>query len=292
MRVGILASDRGEWYVRQLLAELKRRGVEAYVFPATRFLSRIGAEPRVSVRGWSIGDLDAVIVRRVPGGTPEQVFYRMDALHRLEDLGVHVINPAGSIERAVDKYYTSALLEDAGIRTPRTAVTERFDEAIEAFGELGGDVVVKPLFGSLGAGMVRVSDRDIAYRVFRALEMTRSVFYLQEFIPHGNRDIRAFVVGVRVVASMLRVAEGWKTNISGGATAEPYSLGEELADLSVRASETLGLEYAGVDLLRSERDGSVYVVELNSTPGWRGLQTVTEENIAAIIVDHLISRLS
>jgi len=159
------------------------------------------------------------------------------------------------------------------------------------FEELGGDVVVKPLFGSLGMGMARVSDRDIAYRVFRALEMTGSVYYLQEFIPHGKRDIRAFVVGGRPVASMLRVAEDWKTNISGGARAEPHELEEELAELSVRASEAVGLEYAGVDLLRSERDGAVYVVEVNSTPGWQGLQTVAERNIASVIVDHILTRL-
>jgi len=291
LKVGIIASDRGEWHVQQLQAELTGRGVEAHLFPATRFLSRVEATPRVSVRGWRIDDFDAVIVRKVPGGTPEQVFYRMDVLHRLEDLGVYVLNPADAIERTVDKYYTSAILEDAGIRTPRTVVTERFREAMDAFEELGGDIVVKPLFGSLGAGMARVSDRDVAYRVFRALEMARSVYYLQEFIPHGGADIRAFVVGGSVVASMLRVADGWKTNISGGATAQPHELGEELADLSVRASRALGLEYTGVDLLRSERDGEVYVVELNSTPGWQGLQTVTERNIAGVIVDHLLSKL-
>jgi len=291
LKVGILASDGGEWHVQQLRGELVRRGVEAHVFPATRFLSRIEARPRVSVRGWGIDDFDAVIVRKVPGGTPEQVFYRMDALHRLEDMGVYVINPAESIERAVDKYYTSAILEDAGIRTPRTVVTERFGEAMEGFEELGGDVVVKPLFGSLGMGMVRVSDRDVAYRVFRALEMTQSVYYLQEFIPHGNMDIRAFVVGGRAVASMRRVAEDWKTNISSGAKPEPHELEEDHAEISMRASEALGLEYAGVDLLRSDRDGSVYVVELNSTPGWQALQSVTGRSIAALIVDHLFSRL-
>ena len=291
MKVGILASDRNEWHVQKLKEEFDKRDVEAYILHPTSFLSRIEAKPRVSVRSHGIDDFDAVIVRKVPGGTPEQVFYRMDVLHRLEDLGVYVINPAESIERAVDKYYTSTLLEDAGIRTPRTIVTERFSEAMDGFEELGGDVVVKPLFGSLGMGMVRVSDNDVAYRIFRALEMTRSVYYLQEFIPHGNTDIRAFVVGGTVVASMLRVAEGWKTNISGGARAEHLKLEEELVNLSVKASETVGLEYAGVDLLRSERDGSIYVTELNSTPGWQGLQTVTENNIAATIVDCIFTNL-
>ncbi len=291
LKVGIIASDRREWHVQQLTAELKGRDIEAYMLPATRFLSRVGIEARVSVRGYPLDDYDAVIVRRVPGGTAEQVFYRMDVLHRLEDMGIYVINPADAIEIAVDKYYTSARLEDAGIRTPRTVVTERFEEATSAFEELGGDVVVKPLFGSLGMGMTRISDPDVAYRVFRALDMAQSVYYLQEFVPHGNRDIRAFVIGGEVVASMLRVSDDWKTNISAGGRAEPHDLEEELCELSLRATETIGLEYSGVDLLLSERDDGVYVVELNSTPGWQGLQTVTDRDIAGALVDHILAKL-
>jgi RimK family alpha-L-glutamate ligase len=291
VKVGIVASDREEWHVVRLLGALRERGAEAYVLPATRFLSRIEAAPRVSVRGYTVDDYDAVIVRKVPGGSPEQVFYRMDVLHRLEDLGVYVVNPADAIEKAVDKYYTSALLEDAGIRTPRTVVTERFDEAMEAFEELGGDVVVKPIFGSLGMGMTRVSDSEVAYRIFRALEMIRSVYYVQEFIPHANRDIRAFVVGGRVVASMLRTAERWKTNISSGGTAKPYELPPDLVELSLKASEAIGLDYSGVDILVSEGDGTPNIVELNSTPGWQGLQTVTEIDIAGIVVDYVLSRI-
>jgi RimK family alpha-L-glutamate ligase len=290
LKVGVVASDRREWHVQRLMEELTNRDVEAYVFPATRFYSKVGSRPRVTVRGYSIDDYDAVIVRKVPGGTAEQVFYRMDVLHRLEDLGVYVINPADAIERAVDKYYTSTLLEDAGIRTPRTVVTESFDEALGAFEELGGDVVVKPLFGSLGMGMTRISDPEVAYRVFRALDMAQSVYYLQEFISHGNEDVRAFVVGGEVVASMLRTAVGWKTNISAGATARPCALDGELVELSVKAAEAIGLDYSGVDILRSEKDGQRYVIELNSTPGWQGLQTVTERNIAGAVVDFILGK--
>lgn len=292
MKVGIVASDREEWHVKQIHEELKNRGIENHIFPSHRFYSRIAAEPRISVRGHSLEDFDAVIVRKVPGGSPEQIFYRMDVLHRMEDLGIYVMNPAESIERAVDKYYTSTILEDAGIRTPRTHVTERFDEAMKGFNELGGDVVVKPLFGSLGVGMTRITDEEVAYRVFRALEIANSVYYIQEFIPHGNQDIRAFVIGENVPASMLRVATSWKTNISGGATAKLYELEDELVDLSVKSTKALGLHYSGVDILKSEADGSPYVVELNSTPGWQGLQTVTEKRIVGMIIDYLVSKIS
>jgi len=288
LRVGIIASDRREWHVGLLLRELRARGAEAYLLPVTSFRASVGREPRLTVKGYGVDDYDAVIVRRVPGGSAEQVFYRMDALHRLEDTGVLVVNPALSIERAVDKYYTSALLEDAGIRTPRTVVTESFAEAMVAYEELGGDVVVKPLFGSLGMGITRVSDPDLAHRVFRALEMTRSVYYVQEFIRHPGVDYRVFVIGGSVAASMRRVARGWKTNISGGGRAEPYTPSEEVAEASLRATEKLGLIYSGVDVIVSE-EGEAYVVELNSTPGWEGLQSVTEVDIAARLVDHVLS---
>ena len=291
MKIGILGNDGKEWHIQRLLGDLRRRGAEAYVFPATRLVSRIGAEPKVSVKGYMIEDYDAVIVRRMPGGTAERVFYRMDALHMLEEYGVYVINPALSIEKSVNKYYTSALLEKAGIMSPRTVVTESFTESMRAFEELGGDVVVKPLFGSLGAGITRLTDGDIAYRVFRALESTQSVFYIQEYIPHGNKDIRAFVIGDEVVASMKRVGAGWKTNISSGAAPEPYEPSSEEVETSMKAAETLGLEYTGVDLMRSEDDGTLYTLEVNSTPGWEGLQKVTTVDIAERLVEYVLEQL-
>ena len=291
MKIGILGNDGKEWHIQRLLGELRRRGAEAYVFPVTRLVSRIGAEPKVSVKGYMIEDYDAVIVRRMPGGTAERVFYRMDAVHMLEEYGVYVINPALSIEKSVNKYYTSALLEKAGIMSPRTVVTESFTESMRAFEELGGDVVVKPLFGSLGAGITRLTDGDIAYRVFRALESTQSVFYIQEYIPHGNKDIRAFVIGDEVVASMKRVGAGWKTNISSGAAPEPYEASDEEVETSLKAAETLGLEYTGVDLMRSEDDGTLYTLEVNSTPGWEGLQKVTTVDIAERLVEYVLEQL-
>jgi RimK family alpha-L-glutamate ligase len=291
VKVGILGNDGKEWHIQRLLGELRSRGAEAYVFPATKLVSRIAAEPKISVKGYMIEDYDALIVRRMPGGTAERVFYRMDAVHMLEEYGVYVINPALSIEKSVNKHYTSALLEKAGITSPRTVVTESFTGAMRAFEELGGDVVVKPLFGSLGAGITRLTDGDIAYRVFRALESTQSVFYIQEYIPHGNADIRVFVIGGEVVASMRRVAAGWKTNISSGAAPEPYEPTGEEVETSLKAAETLGLEYTGVDLMRSEEDGTLYTLEVNSTPGWEGLQKVTSVGIAERLVEYVFKQL-
>jgi len=291
VKIGILGNDGKEWHIERLLRVLRCRGAEAYVFPATRLVSRIAGEPKVSVKGYMMEDYDALIVRRMPGGTAEKVFYRMDALHMLEEYGVLVVNPALSIEKSVNKYYTSALLEKAGITSPRTVVTESFTEAMSAFEELGGDIVVKPLFGSLGAGITRITDGDIAYRVFRALESTQSVFYLQEYIPHSNEDIRVFVIGGEAVASMRRVAAGWKTNISSGAAPEPYEPTTEEVETSLRAAEAMGLDYTGVDLMRSEDDETLYTLEVNSTPGWEGLQKVTSVDIAERLVEYILERL-
>jgi len=296
VRIGILGSGGG-WHVEALRQALEERGIPAECFPITRLVARISEKPRVRIEDQvlvvGVGlphPYDAIIVRSIPAGSLEQIIFRVDVLHRLENLGVRVVNSARTIERTVDKYYTSALLEDAGIPTPRTVVTERFDEAMEAFKELG-DAVVKPLFGSEGRGMVRVCDEDAAYRVFRALELGRYVFYLQEFIPHANWDIRTFVIGSEVVAAMVRRAEGWKTNVAKGASVEPLELSEELREMSLRAAAVLETDYAGVDILKAE-GGGYYVTEVNGIPGWRGLQKTTDADIAGRIVEHVVELAS
>jgi RimK family alpha-L-glutamate ligase len=288
-KIGNLSSQHG-WHVRALEDALRRQGAVPSFFPITHLTAWVGGRAHLEVRGERIEDCQALLVRTIPAGSLEQIIFRMDALHRLENIGIRVINSPTAIERTVDKYYTSFLLADAGIPTPRTMVTEDFDEAMCAFCELRGDVIVKPLFGSEGKGMVRVSDQDSAYRVFRTLELCRAVYYLQEYIPHRQEDARAFVVGGRVVAAMRRWGTGWKTNVAQGAQVEPLVLSALLEDLSLRAAQLVGTDYVGVDLLQAE-DGRTYVLEVNSIPGWRGLQKTTSQNIADVIIEHVLCRL-
>jgi RimK family alpha-L-glutamate ligase len=248
-------------------------------------VARIGDRPRLDAGGVALQDVDAVLTRSIPKGSLEQVIFRVDALHWLERLGIPVMNPATAIERTVDKFYTSALLDAAGLPTPRTVVAERMEDAMTAFRALR-DVIVKPLFGAAGRGMVRVSDEEIAHRVFRALDLERAVYYVQEALPHEGRDVRAFVVGDRVVAAAWRCAEGWRTNVAQGGRVERAALAPEWHDLSVRAARAVAAEYAGVDLLPLA-DGRVFVLEVNGIPGWQGLQSVTDVDVAAAIVEHL-----
>ncbi len=287
-KIGILSSQRG-YHVLALEEAVRARGWQPVFFNITRLAGRIDTGSTLWWRSECLNDCRAVLVRTIPSGSLEQIIFRMDALHCLERLGVRVINSAGAIERTVDKYYTSFLLSGAGIPTPKTLVTEDFDAAL-AFCRETGDVVLKPIFGSEGKGMVRLSDPDTAYRVLRAWELNRYIYYLQEYLPHYHQDIRAFVVGGKVVASMRRRSPGWKTNFSQGAEVESVVLSDEMEKLALAAVRLLNLDYAGVDLMPTE-DGETYVIEINSIPGWRGLQKTSGKNIAALVVAHVLSTL-
>jgi RimK family alpha-L-glutamate ligase len=247
---------------------------------------RIDGDVAVRSRDVWLDDCDAVIVRGIPRGSLEQVIFRIDALHALEARGVTCVNGPRALERTVDKFLASALLARAGVATPRTVACERSDDALEAFEELGGDVIVKPLFGSMGAGMTRVDDADVAYRVFHALELERAVYYLQEALPHDGRDVRALVVGGRVLAAIERVGSGWRANLARGARAQVTQLSPDQERLCLEAAAVLDVDYAGVDVLRAA-DGRDYVLELNGIPGWRGLQETTGADVAGALVAHL-----
>jgi RimK family alpha-L-glutamate ligase len=200
-----------------------------------------------------------------------------------------IINPPLAIERSVDKYCSLTFFEENGLPVPKTAVTENHDEALECFHELGGDVVVKPVFGSRGVGATRINDPDIATRVFRTISFYHGVLYLQEFIPHGDSDIRAFVIGDKVIAAMRRVSANWKTNVSLGATPISINLSSELEKLAIKATKVIGCKIAGVDLMEGP-EGPV-IIEINSQPGWKGLQSVTKINIADEIISYTLSEI-
>jgi RimK family alpha-L-glutamate ligase len=135
-----------------------------------------------------------------------------------------------------------------------------------------------------------VDDADVAYRVFHALALERAVYYLQETLGHGGHDVRAFVVGGRVLAAIERVGSGWRANLARGARAEATVLSAEQERLCVEAAEALGADYAGVDLLRA--GGHEYVLELNGIPGWHGLEKATGADVAAALVGHVETVLS
>jgi RimK family alpha-L-glutamate ligase len=281
----ILTSSTG-FHTDELARAVRSRGLEPLLLPWEGNVGRMGQGAGVSNSGHDLRAARAVLARIIPGGSLEQIIYRVDTLHRLEAEGGRVMNSARAIERTVDKAWTSALLQQAGLPTPETVACERGEDAMAAYRTMG-DVVVKPLFGSMGLGMTRVTDEDMAWRVFHTVETLRGVFYLQRFVPHAGRDIRAFVVGDRVIGAIERTAPGWRTNVSRGGRATAIALTPDQQELAVRAARAVGAEYAGVDLLPGE-DGTIFVLEVNGIPGWEGLQGATGIDVAGAIVDHLI----
>lgn len=291
MRIAILAARQG-WHTSELCRALADRGHEGAVLPYEGLVAHLGAATSAGLRsaGESLDACAGVLARIIPVGSLEQIIYRVDALHRLEDRGVPVVNSPRAIERTVDKFWTTALLEQAGLPVPETVVCERLEDGVAAFRALG-DVIVKPLFGSMGLGMVRVSDEEMAFRVFRTLETIRGVYYLQRAIAHDGCDVRAFVVGERVIGAIERRAPGWRTNLARGGKGRPTTLPNAWAELALVAARTVGADYAGVDLLPA-RDGRVYVVEVNGIPGWRGLQEATSIDVAGAIVEQLLRHIT
>jgi RimK family alpha-L-glutamate ligase len=294
MQIVILNAGTG-WHTDELCRALAERGHTSRVLPYEALVARLGTGrgvvPALSIASNEILDADAVLARIIPSGSLEQMIYRVDALHWIEKRGVPVMNSPRAIERSVDKFYTTALLQEAGLPTPETVVCEGTADAMAAVLALG-DVIIKPIFGSMGHGMVRVNDPDVAFRVVRSLEQLRIVFYVQRAVDHGGRDIRVFVVGGRVLAAIERCApEGqWRTNVSLGGSARPFELSASWEQLALRAAAAIGADYAGVDLLPS-RDGTVFVLEVNGIPGWEGLKQATGIDVAGAIVDHLAGRV-
>ena len=303
----VILSARSGWHTDELCRALAERGHVGRVAQYESLQARIGASNAGGRAGpplrpedlqvrldetMSVFDADAVLARIIPDGSLEQIIYRVDALHWIEERGIPVMNSARAIERSVDKFYTTALLHEAGLPVPETVVCERGADAMAAVREMlaGGDVIVKPVFGSMGHGMVRVGDPDVAFRVVKTLEQIRAVFYLQRAIDHGGRDVRVFVVGGQVIGAIERTAAAgdWRTNVARGGAATPTELPASWEQYAVRAAATVGADYAGVDLLPS-RNGEVFVLEVNGIPGWQGLQQASGVDVAGLVVEHLAS---
>ena len=230
-----------------------------------------------------------VLIRMMPPGRLEQVIYRMDALHLLEKTGVLLLNSPRAVEISVDKYLSLALMQRAGLPVPPTTICETVDDALKAFETLGRDVVVKPLFGSEGRGLVRACERELARRVFQALAAIGSVIYVQRTIRHPGYDYRAFVLGGKVVGAIRRFAPAgdWRTNVAVGGRPEPCRLTVEHEALAIVAASTVSAEMAGVDLLDDLDRKTTVVLEVNAVPGWKALSSSTGIDIAAAILGHL-----
>jgi ribosomal protein S6--L-glutamate ligase len=275
------------WHVEDLARAAGLLDIEFQAVPFAQVSASLGTGSRKVMAGEvELTRADGVLVRMMPPGSLEQVVFRMDALHRVAAAGVAVWNPPRAVEAAVDKYLTLALLDQAGLPVPPTWTGQSAAEALDAFEVLGGDVVIKPLFGSEGRGLVRVSDRELVWRTCHALERLGAVLYLQRMIRNPGHDVRAFVLGGRVLGTMRRYspAPEWRTNVSLGGRAEPCRLDAGAERLALAAAGAIGAEIAGVDLIEDLDAGGWVVLEVNAVPGWRALSRVTCIDVAAAVL--------
>lgn len=291
MHIAVLGNAES-WYCKDLQRAAEGRGHRFERLDFEAIASRIGRTSSLWTDSGVLQDADAVIVRTMPPGSLEQVVFRMDALARLEASGVVVLNSPKSLECAVDKYLTTARLAAAGLPVPETIVCESAETALQAFHDLGGDVVVKPIFGAEGRGIMRVSDPDLAFRAFRTLERLDNVLYLQQFIAHPGYDTRIVVLDGQVLGGMRRHNSlDFRTNVSRNGKAVQCDVSAIEADFGLRAAEATGTQFAGVDLL-TDQSGQLYVIEVNGVPGWRAFAHATGIDVAERVIASLETQLA
>ncbi len=239
-----------------------------------------------------VSHIDGILVRTIGFGTGDQITYRISLLEHFEDAGIYVMYPEYSFRLAKDKYETLTALHKAGIQVPRTYIGENLEAAIN-FADEVGDVIIKPLIGARGMGMIRAEHKELTYRAMKFIHQLGQVLYVQELVEKPNRDIRAFVIGGELIGAMYRYVpkdvEGeWRTNIHGGGEAEATELAPEYRECALKTAEVLNLDYTGVDIIESANGPCV--IEANAAPSWSALSRVTGVNVAGLIVDQLVKQ--
>lgn len=289
-KIAIITDDPG-WHGARLKEAFRAHGFDSSYVSLTECRFSIGSDDLpVRLPGYELNLPDGVFVRGVPGGSLEEVVHFLDILHALKRLGVVVYNDGRAIEKSVDKAMTSFLLHQAGIPTPTTWVTPINSEALSiAARELdaGYPLVVKPVFGSQGVGVQKLESTDQLGR----LVSSRGIFYFQRFVDTGyatSNDWRVFVINGKARSAMRRYGTGWLNNVAQGARCEIAVLDSELRQLAENAVRVLNMNYGGVDIMQDKK-GRFCVIEVNSIPAWKGLESVSKIDIARLLAVDFLS---
>lgn len=289
MRIG-LAADNGSWHKARLRQALESLGAEPVLFSLDDVAVVTGQGEPLKVPGFTDGLPDGVLLRTIAGGTFEATTMRLGVLHALAGAGVTVWNAPGAIERSVDKAATSLIFGRAGLPTPDTFVVSKREAAagiVAREARAGSPLVLKPLFGSQGEGLMLIErPEDLPNEG----EVAR-VYYLQRYVPRRDglwRDYRVFVCEGRAIAGMIREGDGWITNVHRGGRPHAWDISARAAELAEAAAAAIGVDYTGVDLVE-DGEGGFLLLEANSMPAWSGLQRVTETDIAGAVARGFLS---
>lgn len=286
-KIPVFTDDPG-WHGNRLKEAFALRGYQAeFISLKDCFLDFTAHSGGVVIPGFDVLPKFA-FVRGVPGGALQQVITRLDILHALEMLGVKVYNTGRAVERTVDKAMTSFLLHHHGISTPDTWVCEsrlKAHEIMEREISIDKPLVIKPLFGSQGNGVRLIKHGDTFPVPMEA--HVDGLYYLQRYVDSGEgawHDHRVFVIRGKAVAAVLRHGTSWVNNVALGGHCEAIGHGGELGLLAESAAKAVDIDYCGVDIIR-DRQGKLYVLEVNSIPAWKGLQGAVDVDIAQALVD-------
>jgi ribosomal protein S6--L-glutamate ligase len=291
LRIGIITAYLAEdWHSQQLVAAAKAYGDAVVIRPEHLAASLTRDGVAVITRGFSLDQMDGFVLARGFGERGNADFL-VPVYQLLERSGKVLVNSINAVLTAIDKFESSCRLQQAGLPTPNVAVVQDAAMGRDVLRDWGC-AVAKPLFGSLGLGIELLEDTVQGRALLPVLLERFGAVYLQEYVPRPDRDIRAFVVGDHVEASMFRrAAPGtWLTNIHQGGQAEACELDASTQALAVAAAQAVGLDYTGVDLLEGPR-GPV-VIEVNGNPLWRGLLQATGRNMAEAILSWVVHRIT
>ena len=286
MKIAILSRDETLYSSRRLREEAAARGHQVQIIdPLSCYMNINPASPAVHYCGEPLGHFDAVIPRI---GNPI-TFYGTAVLRQFEMCGSYPLNESAAITRTRDKLRSLQLLAREGIDMPVTGFASSPDDTDDLIAMVGGaPLVVKLVEGTQGIGVVLAETRQAAESVIDAFRGLNAHILVQEFIKEAQgRDIRCLVIGNQVVAAIERVAkEGdFRSNLHRGGKAYPVEITSQERQMAVKAAATLGLEVAGVDILRAHR--GPLVMEVNASPGLEGIETSSDLNIAALMIQRI-----
>lgn len=284
MKIGIITRTPG-YSVRRLREEARARGHEVVTIKYPEcYVEIVEDNPMVFYRGRALDDLDVVIPRILPGMTP----YGAAIMRQFEMMGVYTPLRSIAISRSRDKLRSLQLLSKAHVGIPKTIFSRETDAVDDLIERVGTPAVIKLTSSTQGNGVVLAETKKAAKSVIQAFYVNDTSFLIQEFIEESiGVDIRAFVVGNKVVASMRRQSldDDFRSNIHQGGEGTAVKLTEAENKTALRAAKAMGLPICGVDLMQSAR--GPLVLEVNSAPGLEGIETVTNRNVAAKIIEYV-----
>jgi len=291
VKLGILSRAPRSYSTLRLKAAALDRGHDVRVLNTLRFaIDLSGDEPDLQYRGKALSDYDAVLPRIGASIT----FFGMAVVRQFEQMDVYTPTTSNGIANSRDKLRSIQILSRHNVRIPATTFARDRADVLPAIERVGGaPVVIKLLEGTQGIGVILAPDTKVAEAVIETLQSAKQNVLIQRFIAESRgRDIRAFVIGDRVVAAMRRSAQGdeFRSNVHRGGTTEVVRLDAEYERVAVQAAQIMGLRVAGVDMLES--DVGPMVMEVNSSPGLEGIETATELDIAGAIIDYVTSQVS